>query len=83
MVLVHAGGQEAQDALVATEFSLEGKNCGGIDLKLQQLVEARGLLLDGIGQFPQSPRLLMHDFATVVFEDAAELLNCFRYLLSR
>lgn len=83
MVLVHLRGEESDDALISTEFSLEGENHRRIGFELKQLVEACGLLLNGVSQLPETPCFLVDNVRAIVLEVRTELLNCFRYLLSR
>jgi hypothetical protein len=50
VVLVHLGGEEADHTLIAAILGLELGNERSVRFELDQVVEARGLLLDGIGK---------------------------------
>jgi hypothetical protein len=64
MVLVHHDGQEPDHALIAAVFGLELGHERGFAFELDQVVEARGLLLDGIRELAHPPALFVVDLAT-------------------
>ena len=74
VVLVHLHGHEAQHPLIAAVLGLELVHERGIALELDQVVEARGLLLDGIRELAHPPALFMADLAIACFDQVFELL---------
>src|SRR5262245_46025744 len=57
VVFVHGHGQETDHALIAPVFGLELVHERGLALELEQVVEARRLLLDGIRKLAHPPAL--------------------------
>lgn len=74
MVLVHRNGEEPDHALIAAVFGLELGHERRLAFELDQVVEARGLLLDGIRELAHPPALFMADLATACFDQVFELL---------
>ena len=71
-MLVHGHREEADHPFVAAIFSLELGNERRVALELDQVVEARGLLLDGIGQLAHPPVLFMVHLAMAFFQKVFE-----------
>ena len=79
-VLVLTESEETEHALVAAVSCFEFLDyfCSGF--KLEEAIEAGGLLLDGVGEFAQAPFFGVHNLRTVVGEHFAELFYRFLHL---
>ncbi len=67
VVLVHHDGEEPDHALITAVFGLELGHERRLAFELDQVVEARGLLLDGIRKLAHAPVLFMVDLTTACF----------------
>ena len=74
VVFVHHDGKEPDHAFVTTVFGLELGHERWLAFKLEQVVEARGLLLDGIRKLAHSPAFFVVDLSTACFDQVFEFL---------